>query len=197
MLGCVIMAAGSASRFGGAKLLAKLDGKPLAAYAMDAVPDGIRTVVVTGNDAVAALAAMRGIPVVRNDRPEDGVSRTIRLGTEYLMRESALSGILYLVADQPLLRRESVQRIAEAFLQSPDRICSAAADGRRANPCLFPRDLLGELCALTGDCGGSRVIRANADRLRMIDLPPEELLDADTPEALRAIEAVLSRRAEA
>ena len=191
MVGCVIMAAGSASRFGSDKLLALLGGKPLAARAMDAIPPELRCVIVTGSTAVAELAAERGIPVIENKRPQDGISRTVRLGTAFLMRDPTVSGILYLPADQPLLRRESVRRITEAFLETPDRICAATADGRRGSPCVFPRDLFGSLCELTGDCGGSRVLRTHPERLRTVEIPSEELLDADTPDALKLLEMYL------
>ena len=40
MLGCVIMAAGNAVRFGANKLEAELDGKPLIRRAFEAVPAG-------------------------------------------------------------------------------------------------------------------------------------------------------------
>ena len=41
MLGCVIMAAGNAVRFGANKLEAELDGKPLIRRAFEAVPAGV------------------------------------------------------------------------------------------------------------------------------------------------------------
>ena len=41
MLGCVIMAAGNAVRFGANKLEAELDGKPLIRRALEAVPAGV------------------------------------------------------------------------------------------------------------------------------------------------------------
>ena len=48
MLGCVIMAAGNAVRFGANKLEAELDGKPLIRRAFEAVPAGVfdRVVVI-------------------------------------------------------------------------------------------------------------------------------------------------------
>ena len=76
MLGCVIMAAGNAVRFGANKLEAELDGKPLIRRAFEAVPAGVfdRVAVVTQYPAVAALAREFGFEPVRNDRPGDGLS---------------------------------------------------------------------------------------------------------------------------
>ena len=48
-VGCLLMAAGSGSRFGGCKLQAELDGKTLLERALETIPDGVfaKTVVVT------------------------------------------------------------------------------------------------------------------------------------------------------
>ena len=64
-IGCVVMAAGNSRRFGGNKLLADWEGKPLAAYALDAVPAGAEAAVVSQYPAVLAMAAERGFAAVR------------------------------------------------------------------------------------------------------------------------------------
>lgn len=180
-IGCVVMAAGNAARFGGNKLAARLDGRTLAERALDAVPAGLETVVVTQYPAVAALAAARGFRAVQNERPDWGISHTIRLGTQAL---AACDGILYLVADQPLLTRASVARVAARWREDPTRIAAAGHGGVRGNPCLFPRALFPELLALRKDRGGSAVIRAHPALLTLVEVPRPELADVDTPAAL-------------
>ena len=83
-IGCLVMAAGSAERFGENKLSKKLGGSTLIERALLAVPNALfaRLVVVTQYDSVARLAREHGFEVIRNDRPELGVSHTVRLGTE-------------------------------------------------------------------------------------------------------------------
>ncbi|MEA4965230.1 MAG: nucleotidyltransferase family protein [Oscillospiraceae bacterium] len=184
MVGCVLMAAGIGSRFGGDKLQAELGGRTLVLRAMDAIPPELKVVVVTGSASVAGEAKLRSFPIVWNDRPQDGLSRTVRLGTEALRDCDA---ILYLVADQPLLRRDSVRQVLELYARCPDCICAAGSDGRHGNPCLFPWEFFGELEALTGDCGGSTVIHRHADRLRVAEIPACQLTDVDTKETLVAL----------
>ena len=101
-IGCLVMAAGSGSRFGRNKLEAVIDGKTLLRRALEAVPreEFACVTVVTQYDGAAALAEEFGFAVVRNDRPEDGLSRTVRLGTEAM---AGCDAIMYQVADQPLL----------------------------------------------------------------------------------------------
>ncbi len=178
------MAAGNAERFGENKLAAVVNGKTLIEHALDAVPAGMldAVCVVTQYDAVEALALRRGFRCVRNDRPEDGLSRTVRLGTEALQGDC--DAILYLVSDQPLLRRESVETLLRFYRAHPGHIVGASHDGKRGNPCVFPGKYFSELCALTGDVGGSAVIRAHTGDLLLCEIGKRELADVDTKEAL-------------
>ena len=183
-VGCVVMAAGNAERFGENKLSAALGGRSLIERALSAVPteELAAVCVVTQYDEAERLAKEYGFTVVRNDRPQDGISRTVRLGTEALAE--TCDAIVFLVSDQPLLRRESVARLIGVFRENPDRIVAAAHGGRRGNPCVFPRKYFPALCALTGDVGGSAVIRAHADELLLCEVGTEELTDVDTKETL-------------
>ena len=183
-VGCVVMAAGNAERFGENKLAAVLDGRTLLERALDAVPaEYLRSVaVVTQYPAAEELARRYGFLPLRNDRPDLGQSRTIRLGVEAL--QDACRAIVFLVADQPLLRRESVEKLIGAWREHPDRIVAAAHNGMRGNPCVFPAEFFPELCALEGDTGGSAVIRRHGDRLLLAELDPRELADVDTPDDL-------------
>ena len=190
-LGCVIMAAGASRRFGENKLLRTLGGIPLYQRALEAVPADCfaKVAVVTGCGPIMDRAKAMGFAVVENHLPAEGVSRTIRLGLEAL---ADMDGVLFMTADQPLLTGEGVRAVTEVFLREPGSIAAAAADGVRGNPCLFPRALFPALLALEGDRGGSAVIRANPHLLRLAPLPPQQLADADTAQALARLEACFS-----
>ena len=177
-IGCVVMAAGSSLRFSGNKLLANWEGRPLAAWALDAVPPGLETAVVSQYPEVLAMAEARGFTPVENLCPQAGVSRTIRLGLAAL---PPCAGVLFLVADQPRLRRETVEALIARWREDPSRIVCPAAGGRRGNPCLFPAALLPELAALEGDVGGSRVIRRHPELVTLVETDPAELEDLDRP----------------
>ena len=183
-VGCVIMAAGNSRRFGENKLAATVNGKPLIRHALEAVPPMLETVVVTQYEEVAAMTEEFGFACVRNEHPDWGISHTIRLGTEHLCH---CDGILYMVSDQPLLRMASVLQIVETWRSKPTNIVSASHKGVRGSPNLFPREFFPSLLSLQGDRGGSPIIRANEDRLLLVEIHKNELADVDTKAALEAM----------
>ena len=121
-LGCLLMAAGNSERFGENKLSAVLGGKTLIERAMEAIPreQFARVLVVTQYDEIMALAARFGFEALRNEHPGRGQSETIRLGTAALQKDCG--AICYMVADQPLLERDSVAREMAFYRAHPERI---------------------------------------------------------------------------
>lgn len=186
-LGCVVMAAGNARRFGENKLAAAVEGKPLLRRALEAVPAELfsRVCVVTQYQEGLALAREFGFQAVENCHPDWGISHTISLGLE-AVRDCG--GVLFQVSDQPLLRRESVEALVELWLRQPEKIAALGHGGVRGNPCLFPARFYPELRALSEDHGGSAVIRRHEADLILLETAAAELFDVDTPAALEALQ---------
>ena len=184
--GCLLMAAGNASRFGENKLTARFDGQSLFSLALAAIPKELFACVTVVSQYPALLeeAARTGFDTILNDRPQDGISRTIRLGTQAM---ADCAGILYMVADQPLLRAGTVRRMVDVWRAHPECIAAAAHNGNRGNPCLFPARFFPELCALEADRGGSSVIRRHEDALLLVEAGERELFDCDTKRALEIL----------
>ncbi len=182
-IGCVIMAAGNGSRFGENKLAVEFQGKSLIQRTLESIPQAqfAQVVVVTQHDNVAKLADQFDFAVIENQRPEWGISHTIALGTEYLEN---CDGILYLVSDQPMLEEDTITRVVEKWCRHPKSIVGASHNGRRGNPCIFPKNFFTELKSLEGDCGGNVIIQANMDKLKLVEVSPQQLVDIDTPEQL-------------
>ena len=186
-IGCVVMAAGDARRFGENKLAALFDGKTLIRRALEAVPseEFSAVAVVTQYPEVEDLAAEFGFIPVRNPHPDWGISHTIRLGLEAL---GDCEAALFQVSDQPMLCRETVAAEVAFFREHPDKLVGLSHGGVRGNPCIFPAAYFPELLALTEDHGGSSVIRRHEEDLLLFECPARELADADTRQALRAME---------
>mgnify|MGYP002563138935 FL=1 len=186
-VGCLLMAAGNAERFGENKLLcAAWDGRSLIEHALDAIPRECfaRMLVVTQYPEITALAKERGFETLQNGHPERGQSETIRLGARAL---SDCDAICFMVADQPLLRRETLAREVDFFSSHRECIVALGHNGARGNPCLFPARFFPELLALEGDVGGSAVIKNHLDALLLFESSEAELRDVDTKAALAAI----------
>lgn len=186
-IGCLVMAAGNAARFRANKLAAEFEGKTLIRRALEAVPKELLSAVtvVTQYPEVEALAEEFGFSCVKNKHPDYGISHTIALGTQAMR---SCDAIVYMVSDQPLLERGSVERVIACWKEHPDNIVGAAHDGKRGNPCIFPRAFFDELLALREDHGGNTVIRAHPDRLLTVEVGKSELTDVDTPQALEDLQ---------
>lgn len=181
-MGCVIMASGLGRRFGGNKLLADFGGEPMICRAL-AATEGLfaRRVVVTRSEAVAQLCRARGVEAVCHDLPDR--SDTVRLGLEAV--GAVPGGCLFLPGDQPLLRRETVAALARCAAENGGFIWRTASGGEPGSPVLFPAWAFEALRTLPQGQGGRAVVRRYPERVRLMEVDdPDELRDADTPEAL-------------
>ena len=185
-IGCVILAAGNACRFGSNKLAARWDGKALFLRSLEAIPKELvtQTVVVSQYQEVLNAAQDFSFTAIRNEHPDFGISYSIRLGLGALENCDAA---LFQVSDQPLLRRESVAELIRFSRRHPDKIAALGHGGVRGNPCLFPARFFPELLALEEDHGGSTVIRRHPEALALLEVSALQLFDVDTPEALHQL----------
>ena len=184
--GCVIMASGMSTRFGSNKLLADFDGKPMIQWALDATADLVqKRVVVTRHAEVAELCKAQGVEVILHDLPHR--SDTVRLGLEAL---GDCDCCLFLPADQPLLRRETVALLLERWKQNQDLIYRPACEGAVGSPVLFPAWAFPELKTLPEGKGGGVVMQKHPDKVVPIAIADRfELMDADTPETLELLKS--------
>ena len=183
-LGCVIMASGMGKRFGGNKLMADFDGKPMIQRALDAT-GGLfsRRVVVTRHESVAELCREQNIEVIRHDLPNR--NDTVRLGLEAL---GDLDGCMFVPGDQPLLRRETVAMLLDNWKESPEYILRPVYEDTEGSPVLFPAWTFPELKNLPEGKGGGAVMKNHPHEVRRVSINnPFELADADTPEMLELL----------
>lgn len=191
-LEAIVLAAGASARFGGAKLLATLDGAPLVAGALlTAFLSPVRRVHVTvATEAVSKavkataerLAATDRLSIVPVEDAAEGMGASLRAAACALSDDAA--GVIVFLGDMPRVDPATVTRLAQA-LTSPRDIVAPTWWGRRGHPVLFGASWFPALRALSGD-EGARVLLENAgDRLRRIPVEdPGIHLDVDRPEDL-------------
>ncbi|WP_298284144.1 NTP transferase domain-containing protein [Novosphingobium sp.] len=181
----MLLAGGRGTRFGGAKLIAPLGGKPLALHAatmLVALPFA-HHFAVTGPD-VPDLAAL-GYTCIPLDPPGAPQARSVALGVAAAQAAGA-QGVLLALADMPLVPAEHIRAIVAGF--DGDRI-GTAANGVTMPPALFGAAHFPALTALTGDRGGAMQL-AGAP---LVALDPDFALDIDRPEDIARAEALLER----
>jgi molybdenum cofactor cytidylyltransferase len=189
-VGGAVLASGEAARFGENKLLCDFMGRALVARAFDCLPEGLSTrVVVTRWPEVARLAEAAGLKVVLHDFPD--VRDSIRLAAEALQ---GVDGALFLVGDQPLLERKSVERLIAAFREDPGAAARLSFGGVPGNPVIFPAAALPYLIALAPGETGRAALQRGGIRVRLVEAgSAHEMMDCDTPEAFKACEAIAKK----
>ena len=188
MIGCVIMAAGAGRRFGANKLLASLGDAVVVERVIDAVPASFERVVVTRWPDVADVARERGVACVAPAGAER--SDSVRAGLAF--GAGRWEACAFLSGDQPFVRPESLEALAEAFRSDPDRPACLAVGGVLAAPVLFPRRLFPALMALQGSDGGRSALAG--EEVALVEArAARELFDIDTRDDLRRVRAQLGR----
>lgn len=186
-IGCVLMAAGTASRFGENKLLYPIEGRPLIQRALDAAPAGLfaRAVAVVSSPEVETMVRQAGYESVVNPDPARGQGTSIVLGMQEM---NGMDAALLRVADQPYLTQASVERMLAAY--RPGDLVALAYGGKRGNPVLFPSDCFDALALLSPAETGRVVLSQYADRLILVEADSaRELMDIDTREDVRKAES--------
>lgn len=174
----VLLAAGLSTRFGGAKLTALLDGRPLglhAASTLAAVKLDSR-IVVTG----AARLAWPGFTEVPNPDPASGISGSIRLGVSAAHRAGADS-VMIALADMPYVTVAHIEQLI-ARCNGPGSIIASSLNGQAMPPAIFGDAWFAALEALEGDRGAGMLLR----QAELISASQDMLLDVDCPADIRA-----------
>lgn len=185
MIGAVLLAAGSARRFGGAKLLGDLRGRAVVRWSADAlvaagIPEPVIVVPPGHLDIRAALSGVRARFVV-NPEPERGIGRSLALGVAAVADER--DWIALTLGDEPGLDPAWIGRLATR--RAPGiAIVAATFAGERGHPVLFHRSVFPELLALDGDRGARAVVDRDPARAAFVELGVPHPIDVDTPEDL-------------
>ena len=186
---CVVLANGRSERFGSQKLLADLDGTPVLAHTLAALPAGLLDVVVAAAPGpVADLAESLGFRCVAPAGPD--ISDSVRAG---LSAVGKAGGCLFVCGDQPRLSPDDVRALVACHQTAPGAVVRLAAGGVPKNPVLWPRDLFCALAGIEGDRGGASLIASRPDiasRVVAVEATgPASVADVDTPEQLRRLSA--------
>jgi CTP:molybdopterin cytidylyltransferase MocA len=186
----IVLAAGAGRRFGAAKQLADVGGRPLLQHAVD-VAGGARAldrvVVVLGGEADAVRAAVRfgRAETVVCDGWEEGLAASLRCG---VAAAGDADWVIVTLGDEPTLPGAAIERVVAVARDAPAPVGAVRAvwHGRPGHPVALRAELAADARELRGDVGA----RALLDRTAVLEVECGDLgapADVDTPADLEAI----------
>jgi molybdenum cofactor cytidylyltransferase len=193
----IVLAAGGARRFGGAKLLAPWRGGQLIdgalATAFTAPAEEVLVAVGARGEATAAAARAfaerdgqgERLRIVEVADWAEGLSASLKAAIRAL--SPATRAALVLLADMPLIPPALPARLVEA-LSDVHAAAAPTFEGELGHPVLLGAELFDLVATLGGDRGARRLLDGLGPRLARVPVEDRTvLLDVDTPAALAAL----------
>jgi len=167
----VVLAAGSATRFGSTKQLAELNGTAMVRRACELAASvcGARHVLVAGHEwqaVVEACSPMNGFFLV-NEQYSEGIGTSLAAAARVIGH--AADALIVLLADQPRISAAHLQALIAAWRGGANEIVASAYAGTLGAPALFARGTFDKLFTLRGDQGARALFGDSRFSLRSIE----------------------------
>jgi molybdenum cofactor cytidylyltransferase len=181
----ILLAAGSARRFGGEKLLAPYRERPLYEHALEALvssPGVSETLMIVRPEFPLPPARPRARFIVNPDHAT-GMASSLRAG----VRGASAGTAAYLIAlaDMPAVSAGLVAALITFRRLSGARIAVPRYEGRRGHPVLIDAGLREALLALSGDVGAREIIEVHPEWVAYMDTDDAGVVfDVDEPKDL-------------
>jgi molybdenum cofactor cytidylyltransferase len=189
----LLLCGGSATRFGGPKLLAAIPGDesagPLAARAARNLREGAGNalaIVPVGAGELRSALENAGCEVVESDRTGRGMGASLAAAVAATDRAD---GWIVALGDMPLVGSATIRAVRDA-LEDGALIAAPvlARTGVRGHPVGFAAALRSELLALDADVGARAILERHWDAVRLIRTDDAGIaVDLDTPGQLEAL----------
>jgi len=178
----LLLAAGSASRFGSDKLLHRLPhGIPLAVQAARHLREEIAMVYAVVSARAGELAVLlqaEGCAVSVCPHAEEGMGASLVCAVR---AAGAADGYLIALADMPFVRPSSIGAVRDALIAGA-ALAAPYWHARRGHPVGVAGRFRGELEALGGDEGARRILAAHEAELVKVPVgDPGVIRDIDRP----------------
>lgn len=189
MVSAVVLGAGSSTRMGRPKLALPVRGVPMIRRVAEVALASrcVEVVMVLGTHADVYRPLLESLPlrIVLNPDPEEGMGSSIRVGVEAVATDA--EGLVLLLADQPFVTPEVIDRLIDTATTDGRRIVASAFAGTVGPPAYFHRALFLELLTLEGDRGARSVIEAYPKEGVALPLAEADAADIDTAVDLKSI----------
>lgn len=196
-VGAVVLAAGMSRRMGAPKQLLPIAGKALLEHVLVNVrASEVQEIVLVLGSAAEELRrkiSTDSLKVIVNPDYEQGMGTSLRTGLAAL--SPTVKGALVVLADQPFVRPETLNRLIAAHAETGAQITLPLYRGFRGNPALLDRSVFPEVMSLSGDVGCRAIFGDHTEGIQKVEVgDPGILLDIDTEDDLRRVEALRRNR---
>ena len=188
VLFAIVLAAGESKRFGSTKQLAKYNDQALVTNAVR-ISERVcneRSILVTGHDwkkVTHQCGPLKGFFVL-NSNFRAGIATSICAGIESI--PAVADAALILLADQPLITIEHLNKLKSVWLECPTTIVPTSYANTTGPPTIFPRSYFSRLATLEGDHGAKEVINNPNNRVELINFE-KAAIDIDRLEDLEPL----------
>jgi molybdenum cofactor cytidylyltransferase len=184
----IILAAGKSTRMGEAKQLLRLGETTVLGRTIENVRrSAVDEVVLVLGAAAATIRRqlpaplLEGLKVVVNPAYAQGMASSLRAGLSAL--DPQVSAALIVLADQPFVRPQTLNQLAQQHRCSKAQIVIPSYRGIRGNPVLLDRSVFSEVMALEGDTGCRAIFSSHTEHTLKVEVEDEGiLLDIDNQE---------------
>jgi molybdenum cofactor cytidylyltransferase len=187
----VVLAAGASTRMGRHKLLLPLGDEPIVRRTVRQVGEAGAddVLVVVGYAHAEVLNALRRLEYRHaiNQDYATGMGSSFRTAVAELGTARAA---LFALADQPFVRTADYRQLLDTYREQGGGIVCARYGEVTAPPHVFDREFFAELAVL--EHGARPVLQRHRYRTVRVPLPPDLLLDIDTPEDYERAKARVS-----
>ena len=177
----LILAAGSARRFGSDKRLFPIDGVAMLVRTVDVyrtVFDEVVVVIRPAEPRIADLVQAAGARVVEAADASRGQSQSLAAGVAAC---DQAPGLVVGLGDMPFVAPATLRAIADAMSAFPGHIVRPRHEGQPGNPVGFPAHAFAALARIQGDTGAREVVAAS-ENVRFIEVDDRGILtDVDQP----------------
>ena len=165
MVSAILLAAGESQRMGRPKQLLPFGSSTILGKTIDNLlssrADEVIVVLGTRAGAMKQVIAGRQVKVVVNPDYRKGMSASLIAGIERV--DSKAQWVMVALADQPLIDKDTYNRLIEGALGCDMGIILPTYRSKRGKPVIFSIKYKDELLGLDGDVGGREILRKHPD----------------------------------
>jgi|TARA_B100001971_G_C17925795_1_gene400121 molybdenum cofactor cytidylyltransferase len=183
MISAILLAAGESKRMGKLKQLMPFGQSTIVEQTIDNLLNSAvdETIVVLGYRAEEVIKTIAAKPVrlVVNPDYKQGMGTSIITGLNLV--DSRTQAVMLILGDQPLINRQTINRLTDVFYNHDKGIVIPTYQGKRGHPIIFAIKYRGQLLGLKGDIGGRQIVKDHPGDILEVTVDSESIVtDIDT-----------------